>query len=62
MSIEPEQPGGPIDPSYDDGLAHSHNWARERMADQGMVLLVADAASVATPSSVLHDDAHYAVT
>jgi len=56
MSIEDQQRDG----GYDEGLAHCHEWARERMAGPARHPIVADAGRIATPSSVLHDDAHYA--
>lgn len=50
-----------VSENHDDGLAHHHHWARDRMAgDQGLHPVVADAARVPTPSSALHDDIHYA--
>ena len=45
---------------HDAGLEHPHDWARERGAVRRHGPLVADAASVPTPSSAEHDDALYA--
>ena len=48
----------------DDGLTHNHHWAMSR-PDQDMARtangpVVTDASAVPTPSSVRHDDVHYA--
>ena len=45
---------------HDAGLEHPHDWAREWGAHRRNGPTVADAASVPTPSSAVHDDAHYA--
>ena len=49
--------------TYDDGLVHNHDWANDRREEGPVGLrpgrLVADAASVRTPSSAVHDDLHY---
>ena len=45
---------------HDAGLEHPHDWARERGVSRRHGPLVADAASVPTPSSAVHDDALYA--
>ena len=54
-----------IDHLYDDGLEHNHHWARESrpgddLSERRCGPTVPHAASVPTPSSALHDDAHYA--
>lgn len=45
------------------GLVHNHDWANDRREEGPVGLrperLVADAASVRTPSSAVHDDLHY---
>lgn len=46
--------------SFDEGIEHHHNWARERSTAQRPAPLVADAAYATTPSTTLHDDALYA--
>jgi hypothetical protein len=50
---------------HDDGLVHNHGWANARQdsartAPRQPCITVADAGSVRTPSSALHDDIHYA--
>jgi len=45
--------------AFDDGLEHHHHWARERAADGQPGPVTANAASARTPSTALHDDAHY---
>ena len=45
---------------HDDGLCHDHHWARDVAAERRSFPRVADAARIATPSSTLHDDIHYA--
>ncbi len=50
---------------HDDGLAHNHHWATERMpapcemAAPKVQLRAGHAASMPTPSCVVHDDIHY---
>jgi hypothetical protein len=50
---------------HDDGLAHNHHWATERMpapcemAAPKLQLRAGHAASMPTPSCVVHDDIHY---
>ncbi len=48
------------DHSHDDGLAHNHLWATDPTTRHGSHPHVADAARVQTPSSVRHDDVHFA--
>ena len=60
MSLQQQQADGTPDASYDDGLAHCHDWARDAACAGKSHPIVADAGCIATPSSVLHDDAHYA--
>lgn len=43
---------------HDDGLAHCHDWAKDRVAAEGSHPMVADAGCVPTPSCVRHDDAY----
>lgn len=45
---------------HDDGLCHDHHWARESTVERRLYPRVADAAGISTPSSVMHDDVHYA--
>jgi hypothetical protein len=45
---------------FDDGLDHGHAWAMEAVARHGRERGAADASAVPLPSTVLHDDAHYA--
>ncbi|MFC7556978.1 hypothetical protein ACFQU7_39370 [Pseudoroseomonas wenyumeiae] len=41
---------------FDDGLVHNHIWAQEPAVMPTGLVPVAQAASVPTPSTVLHDD------
>ena len=60
-------PAASQDPSaeqHDDGLVHGHSWAYAQGEKEGPVGLrqgatVADASSIRTPSSAVHDDLHY---
>ena len=60
-------PAASQDPSaeqHDDGLVHGHSWAYAQGEKDGPVGLrqgatVADASSIRTPSSAVHDDLHY---
>ena len=47
--------------SHDEGIDHSHNWARTSIGGRRHGLLVADPAAIPTPSSALHDDALYGI-
>jgi len=55
----------PLQEWHDEGLAHYHHWATESalatkaIAPRSAQPLVADTASVRTPSCVVHDDIHY---
>jgi hypothetical protein len=40
---------------FDDGLVHGHAWASSEGMDREALPMVADAAEVNTPSSLLHD-------
>lgn len=42
--------------NFDDGLVHNHAWAHEPAMTPSRLPPVAHAASVPTPSTVLHDD------
>jgi hypothetical protein len=42
--------------NFDDGLVHNHAWAQEPALAPSVLLPVAHAPSVPTPSTVLHDD------
>ena len=47
------------DHDFDEGTTHNHDWAAANTscaAERALHPLVADAAAVPTPSSVLHDD------
>jgi hypothetical protein len=46
------------DDQFDDGLDHGHSWAGDSHA-RDVFPTVADAASVPTPSSAVHDDTHH---
>ena len=47
---------------HDDGLAHNHHWAAERTPSPCDTIgqpRIAHAATLRTPSCVVHDDIHY---
>ena len=54
----------PADCGHDDGLVHNHSWANTQQdsvlaAPRRSGMIVADVASIRTPSCCLHDDVHY---
>ncbi len=51
---------GLTEPAYDDGLQHPHHWAIGHANAGRHNPIVARPAAVPTPSSVIHDDLHYA--
>lgn len=46
---------------HDEGIEHSHNWARGAIGLRRHGPLVADPAAIPTPSSAVHDDALYGI-